>query len=168
MSGFRGLVFGATLMVLVAACGEAGEPDSQTAIDPTGTVATSLPPTTPTSGHDEETHDDGSGQHEESVDQSDSAEHDEAATHGSDRIVEVKMTEFAFEPGQIDVSAGETIVFVVTNEGLVDHEFRLSNTHRIEEHMASGHEDHDDDRPRQRPLHERRYLDSRPNRSSPA
>ncbi len=58
------------------------------------------------------------------------------------RIVEVSMTEFAFEPERVDISAGETVRFIITNNGAIDHEFRLSNAHRIEEHLESGHDDH--------------------------
>ena len=58
------------------------------------------------------------------------------------RVVEITMTEFAFAPGSIEVSAGETVEFIVTNSGLVEHELRFSNAHRIEEHIASGHEGH--------------------------
>lgn len=54
------------------------------------------------------------------------------------------MTEFAFDVDPVEVAAGETIEFVVTNAGVIEHEFRLSNGHRIEEHLASGHDDHDD------------------------
>jgi uncharacterized cupredoxin-like copper-binding protein len=67
---------------------------------------------------------------------------DTGSTGDSDRTVEVLMTEFAFDVDPLEVAAGETIEFVVTNAGVVPHEFRLSNTHRIEEHMASGHEGH--------------------------
>ena len=63
----------------------------------------------------------------------------------TDRTVDIVLTDFAFEPEQLEVSGGETIKFVVVNEGAVDHEFRLSNAHRIEEHLASGHEDHGDE-----------------------
>ena len=58
------------------------------------------------------------------------------------RTVEVVMSEFAFSPGSIEVSAGETVEFVVINTGMVEHELRFSNAHRIEEHIASGHEGH--------------------------
>jgi uncharacterized cupredoxin-like copper-binding protein len=61
----------------------------------------------------------------------------------ADRVVNVTMSEFAFDPA-IVVTAGETVTFVVTNAGVVEHEFRISNAHRIEEHIASGHEDHDE------------------------
>ena len=58
------------------------------------------------------------------------------------RTVEVKMSEFAFTPASVEVAAGESVKFVVANTGLVEHELRLSNAHRIEEHLASGHEGH--------------------------
>jgi uncharacterized cupredoxin-like copper-binding protein len=67
---------------------------------------------------------------------------DHSATGDSDRTIEILMTEFAFDVDPLVVAAGETIEFVVTNAGVVPHEFRLSNAHRIEEHMASGHEGH--------------------------
>ncbi len=72
----------------------------------------------------------------------DHAEDDQAA--GADRTIEVLMTEFAFDVDPVDVAAGETIEFIITNGGVVPHEFRLSNEHRIEEHLASGHDDHED------------------------
>lgn len=63
---------------------------------------------------------------------------------GDVRIVEITMTDFAFEPDRVDVRANEIVRFVVINEGLIDHELRLSNPHRIEEHLASDHGDHGD------------------------
>ena len=63
----------------------------------------------------------------------------------ADRAIEISMTEFAFGVDSLEVAAGETIEFVVTNAGVVPHEFRLSNAHRIEDHIASGHEGHMDD-----------------------
>lgn len=59
--------------------------------------------------------------------------------------VEVVLSEFAFEPGSFEVAAGETVTFVVTNTGVVEHELRLSNTTRIEEHLEGGHADDDHD-----------------------
>lgn len=53
------------------------------------------------------------------------------------------MTELEFSPLEYEVVAGETITFAVLNDGAIEHEFRLSNTHRIEEHIAAGHADHD-------------------------
>ena len=69
---------------------------------------------------------------------------DDEGTAEADRTIEVTMTEFAFDVDPVEVAAGETIEFVVINAGVVPHEFRLSNAHRIEEHMASGHEGHAD------------------------
>lgn len=63
----------------------------------------------------------------------------------SERTIDIVMTDYTFEPEQIEVSAGETVTFLVVNDGAVDHEFRLSNAHRIEEHLASGHGDHDEE-----------------------
>ena len=55
------------------------------------------------------------------------------------------MTEFAFEPASILVSAGETVRFSVTNDGAIEHEFRMTTEHAAEEHIAAGHEGHDDE-----------------------
>ncbi len=63
----------------------------------------------------------------------------------ADRAIEISMTEFAFGVDPLEVAAGETIEFVVTNAGVVPHEFRLSNADRIDDHIASGHEEHMDD-----------------------
>ncbi len=70
---------------------------------------------------------------------------DDHADDEADRAIEVSMTEFAFAVDSLEVAAGETIEFVVTNAGVVPHEFRLSNADRIDDHIASGHEDHMDD-----------------------
>ena len=59
--------------------------------------------------------------------------------------IEVVLSEFAFEPGSFEVAAGESVTFVVTNTGVVEHELRLSNTTRIEEHLEGGHADDDHD-----------------------
>lgn len=66
------------------------------------------------------------------------------AVHGA-RVIDVSMTDFAFEPAIVSVTAGETVTFRISNDGLIVHEFRLSNAHRIEEHLAEGHADHGDD-----------------------
>lgn len=58
------------------------------------------------------------------------------------RVVEVTLNEFSISPiGPIE--AGETIEFVVTNEGVVPHEFEITDEHAVEQHMAGGHDDHD-------------------------
>lgn len=71
--------------------------------------------------------------------------HEDDASAVPDVAFEVTMTEFAFEPTSFEVVAGQTIKFVIKNDGLIEHEFRASNAHRIEEHIAAGHEDHDDE-----------------------
>ena len=56
------------------------------------------------------------------------------------------MTDFAFDAdsSEFEFTPGETVAFAVVNSGVVLHEFRLSNQHRVEEHMADGHADHQD------------------------
>jgi len=71
--------------------------------------------------------------------------HDEPAGVTTERVIEVSMTEFAFSPAPIEVNEGETITFVVTNNGVVDHEFRLANDELVEAHEHdSDHEDTDE------------------------
>ncbi len=73
------------------------------------------------------------------------SDHVEAGGVTTERVVEVSMTEFAFSPGPIEVFEGETVTFVVTNDGVVDHEFRLANDEIVEEHEHdSDHDDLDD------------------------
>ncbi|MEX1281127.1 MAG: cupredoxin domain-containing protein [Acidimicrobiia bacterium] len=106
------------------------------------TTTTTMPPTTTEAADAAADHDDGDAGHDAS-----DADHDDPAAAGdeADRVVEVVMTEFAFEPETVEVSAGETVRFDIRNDGAVLHEFRLSNTHRIEEHLESGHDGHGDD-----------------------
>jgi uncharacterized cupredoxin-like copper-binding protein len=47
-----------------------------------------------------------------------------------------QLDELAFDPTSIDVRAGETVEFVVTNEGAIGHEFVLGN-----ESFQAAHED---------------------------
>jgi len=81
----------------------------------------------------------------------DEAEHDEAAGDGAsdvvgdaDRVVEVIADDFSFEPSSFEASIGETVTFRVTNVGAIEHEFRLSTVHGVEDHLAGAHEDHGD------------------------
>ena len=72
------------------------------------------------------------------------SDHDETEGVTTERVVEVSMTEFGFSTGPIEVFEGETVTFVVTNDGAVDHEFRLANDEIVEEHdHGSDHEDTD-------------------------
>lgn len=75
------------------------------------------------------------------------ADHDEEAGADVDRTVEVEMTEFAFTPAELTFSAGETVRFVFTNTGEVEHEAVLGDVHVQQEHeqaMAEGMDDHGD------------------------
>ncbi len=65
---------------------------------------------------------------------------DAAAPASEPRSVEIATVEYAFEAKEsITISAGETIEFIVTNEGTIDHEMevltdanrRLGKTERI-------------------------------------
>ena len=63
---------------------------------------------------------------------------------GSDsiRVVAVTLSEFYFSPAVIEVEQGETVRFVVTNDGVAEHEFELSNDAAIAEHLEGGHDEH--------------------------
>jgi uncharacterized cupredoxin-like copper-binding protein len=82
----------------------------------------------------------------ETVDQETSGHADgDAMEHADiDRVLEVELSEFAIAADSFEFAPGETIEFVVTNAGVVQHEFRLSNQDRVDEHVAGGHEDHDE------------------------
>ena len=160
------VLFVLALMLVAAGCG-GGEGASESAtISPT----TYPPITAEAAVPAEEVVDDSAGDaephEEEAADHSDEDHSDDAVSEDTvgdhadddhadddhvsssaadvDRTVEVAMDEFSFEPGEFEAMAGETIEFVVSNLGVVEHEFRLSNEHRIEEHLAAGHADHDD------------------------
>jgi|TARA_R110000796_G_scaffold36347_1_gene92646 uncharacterized cupredoxin-like copper-binding protein len=60
--------------------------------------------------------------------------HDEQAAIGqpadpakADRTINISMTEMKFSPSRIEVEDGETITFVVTNDGRMVHEFNIGN-----------------------------------------
>jgi uncharacterized cupredoxin-like copper-binding protein len=54
------------------------------------------------------------------------------------------LTEFAIAANSFEFTPGETVEFIITNSGVVEHEFRLSNEGRVDEHIAGGHADHGD------------------------
>jgi uncharacterized cupredoxin-like copper-binding protein len=69
--------------------------------------------------------------------------HGDAATFGSpggdenvSRTIEVRMGEMYFEPSDITVEPGETIRFVVINEGEAVHEFNLGTSQTWESHAG--------------------------------
>ena len=80
--------------------------------------------------------------HDETVEEV--ADHDETVSE-ADRVLEVELTEFDIVADSFAFSPGETVEFVITNSGVVEHEFRLSNMDRVEEHLEGGHDDHADD-----------------------
>lgn len=63
----------------------------------------------------------------------------EAASAGdADRTVEVSaLDKLAFDPASVEVKAGETINFVVTNDGKAPHEFVIGDRDYQEEHEKS-------------------------------
>lgn len=55
----------------------------------------------------------------------------------ADRTIEVSMSDtMRFTPDTIQVSAGETIKFVVANNGKLQHEFVLGTAELLKEHAA--------------------------------
>lgn len=52
------------------------------------------------------------------------------------RIIEIEAVDTAFNPGEIVVEAGETIRFVVTNTGELEHDFTLGTVAVQENHRA--------------------------------
>ncbi|MEN8235127.1 MAG: plastocyanin/azurin family copper-binding protein [Actinomycetota bacterium] len=135
----RFLVLAAALTLIATAC---ALPDTASDADETATTSSTTSSSTTTTAVPATTTTVADGHADDEVASDDHVEGVQAA--GADRTIEVLMTEFAFDVDPVDVAAGETIEFVVTNTGVVPHEFRLSNGHRIEEHLASGHDDHDD------------------------
>ncbi len=116
------------VLLVTAACSSTGDADAP---DPVAQDDQ----TTQETDHDEAEDAD----HNEAED----ADHDEASGD-VDRVVEVDMSEFAFAADSFEFTPGETVEFVITNSGVAEHEFRLSNLGRVDEHIAGGHADHDD------------------------
>ena len=140
------------ILFLIAACA-AEDPVAQTTgpSPPTAITSTTAPApvTTETEHRDEDEHEDHAddeiahGEEHGKMVHGDEAPREDDATEIEGRMIQITMSEFAFEPTSIEVSAGETVTFMIENVGAIEHEFRLSNAHRIEEHIASGHADHD-------------------------
>ena len=144
---------GACLALVVAACGDdttasptTATPTSaaSTTVVPTTVPPTTAPPTTgaPTTPGDEHHGDDEHEGHEPEVRP---GEHIPAATGEVTAEIEVTMTEFSFDPDVLALSPGETVRFVLHNEGVIEHVFRLTTAHRAAEHVESGHEGHDEE-----------------------
>ena len=63
-----------------------------------------------------------------------------AATPDANGEVVITMTEFEFSPNTIEVAPGQTVTFVLVNEGEKDHEFMLGRNVRIVDGEPSGFE----------------------------
>lgn len=86
-----------------------------------------------------------------------SDEPDAGAQGGSERTVEVRMVDIAFEPTSVEAKAGETVRFVFTNEGKVVHDAFIGDEAAQDDHESEmrsmdgmdpgemGHSDDDDD-----------------------
>jgi uncharacterized cupredoxin-like copper-binding protein len=57
-----------------------------------------------------------------------------AASAGDARTIEVEMVDIAFEPESIEVSAGETVRFVFTNNGEIAHDAYIGDTDAQDDH----------------------------------
>lgn len=53
-----------------------------------------------------------------------------------DRVIEVEMTEMKYDPAEIEIEKGETVKFVVTNEGRAVHEFNLGTEAMWDDHKG--------------------------------
>jgi uncharacterized cupredoxin-like copper-binding protein len=104
---------------------------------------------------DEAPHEDDADHADDEAPHEDEADHVDDDAGQSDEYVpvadgepssefDVVLGDIFFESTAVMVEAGQTVRFNLANEGVIDHEFRLSNPHRIDEHIAAGHEDHGD------------------------
>ena len=64
---------------------------------------------------------------------------DDARAEQRAREIRIVATDFAFEPATIDVADGETVRFVIANQGSLPHEFRLTTQTDIEQHLEDRH-----------------------------
>jgi uncharacterized cupredoxin-like copper-binding protein len=155
------------LVLVLAAC---GDDDASSAADTTAadTTATTAAEEMHEEGDDEhseemseesheemteeEMHEEGDG-HSEEAESHEGMDEAMAAMFVSDEVFPeatgaatseytIHLTEFGFDPGTLDLTPGETVRFILVNDGVLGHEFRLTTEHKAEEHIASGHEDH--------------------------
>lgn len=57
-------------------------------------------------------------------------------TPESPRTIEIAMVDIAFEPTDVTVEAGETVRFIFTNDGAIEHEATFGDEAEQEEHAA--------------------------------
>ncbi len=106
----------AVFALALSACGSSDPAAGETTIDADNTTTT-------------DSHDD------EETDHEDEDDHDEEFTFGApgnpadaDRSIEVDANDdLTFDPADIQVTAGETITFVVTNTGSIPHDFTIGD-----------------------------------------
>lgn len=135
---FKGMyVLVAFVAFIAAACGAEATTDAPAAAPADDAVAADVADPDVADHEEPADHDEGTD-HDD-----DEADHDEPLE--ADRVVEIELGEFTIEAASFDFVPGETVEFVVTNSGLIEHELRLSNHARVEEHVAGGHADHDEE-----------------------
>ncbi len=125
--------------LLLAACGDAD--------DTAGTGATATAPADASQTQDGDPDDPGSDMGADTgADMDMSGAYGEPAdASAADRTIEVAVdNEFAFEPAEYEVAAGEVVTFRITNAGDIEHEFVLGDEHaqqRMAEEMgeSDGH-----------------------------
>lgn len=66
---------------------------------------------------------------------------------GTDRTVDVSITEFEFHLATTEFRRGETVGFRVVNDGKVSHEFRLTTTAALEHFLFERSEEAGDEEP---------------------
>lgn len=87
----------------------------------------------PPAGDQEET-DDGEEDHDDGEDE-EFGFGEPGDPAAADRTIEIDMLDtLRFEPDSVDVQAGETITFVLTNSGAIAHEFLIGDEEFQEEH----------------------------------
>ncbi len=164
MRKYRILALMLSLMLVAAACSEStGSPTTNPAVTTTEVVEDAAHETGEEAVTDEAdepakaTHDDAEEAHEEDAhdDMDMDMDMDMSGAMSADNIPEAEgdvtseyiiiLSEFGFDPSELDLTPGETVRFILINEGALLHEFRLTTEHKAEEHLAAGHADHGDE-----------------------
>ena len=133
------MALAAAVLLVAAACAESSETNGASAPPEEAPTVETLPEEAPTV----ETLPDETPTVETLPDETPTVE--ASGDHG--RVIAIDMTEMAFAADSLEFSPNETVEFLITNSGVVEHELRLTNQHRIDEHIADGHadDDHDDE-----------------------
>ncbi len=81
-------------------------------------------------------------EHMDGDEQMDEAGHEEfafgepASADEADRVIEITAKDIEYEPASIEIVAGETVTFRVTNSGAIPHDFTLGTDAMQDEHEA--------------------------------